>query len=163
MCRRRDCRQPNFGEKFSKSTATRWFSTTCPLAALHCDLSIFDLAVLDFQMPGLNGRELFLRMRALGAQFPIILLTGSVDALSYEDCVLFARCLDNKSRPIPYLLEAIAGFLNPNQFLILERDRQQRSAHCHSATKIEVSTSVGSLCAAIASRQIPPTVCCRED
>ena len=23
----------------------------CPLAALRCDLSIFDLAVLDFQMP----------------------------------------------------------------------------------------------------------------
>jgi CheY-like chemotaxis protein len=86
----------------------------CPLAALHCDLSVFDLAVLDFQMPGLNGRELFLRMRALGARFPMILLTGSVDALSYDDCVLFARCLD-KSRPIKYLLEAIAGFLNPNQ------------------------------------------------
>lgn len=86
----------------------------CPLAALRCDLSIFDLAVLDFQMTGLNGRELFLRMRALGARFPIILLTGGVDALSYEDCVLFARCLE-KSRPIQYLLEAIAEFLNPNQ------------------------------------------------
>ena len=48
----------------------------CPLAALHCDLSMFDLAILDFQMPGLNGRELFLRMRALGARFPIVLLTG---------------------------------------------------------------------------------------
>jgi CheY-like chemotaxis protein len=86
----------------------------CPLAALRCDLSIFDLAVLDFQMPGLNGRELFLRMRALGARFPIILLTGDVGALSDEDCVLFARCLD-KSRPIEYLLETIADFLNPNQ------------------------------------------------
>jgi CheY-like chemotaxis protein len=86
----------------------------CPLAALHCDLSVFDLAVLDFQMPGLNGQELFLSMRALGARFPIILLTGSIDALSYEDRVLFARSLD-KSRPIKYLLEVIEGFLNPNQ------------------------------------------------
>jgi CheY-like chemotaxis protein len=76
----------------------------CPLATLRCDLSMFDLAVLDFQMPGLNGRELFLCMRALGARFPIVLLTGCVDALSYEDRVVFARCLD-ESRPIQCLLE----------------------------------------------------------
>jgi CheY-like chemotaxis protein len=86
----------------------------CPLATLRCDLSMFDLAVLDFQMPGLNGLELFLRMRALGARFPIVLLTGCVDALSYEDRVRFARCLD-KSRPIEHLLETIAEYLDPNQ------------------------------------------------
>jgi CheY-like chemotaxis protein len=85
----------------------------CPLATLRCDLSMFDLAVLDFQMPGLNGRELFLRMRALGARFPIVLLTGCIDALSCEDRVLFARCLE-KSRPIECLLETIAEFLEPN-------------------------------------------------
>jgi CheY-like chemotaxis protein len=85
-----------------------------PLAVLHCDFSLFDLAVLDFQMPGLNGRELFLRMRALGARFPIVLLTGAVDALSYEDRILFARCLD-KSRPIQHLLETIEEFLDLNQ------------------------------------------------
>jgi FixJ family two-component response regulator len=56
----------------------------CPLAVLHCDLSTFALAVIDFQMPGLNDRELFLRMRALGARFPIVLITGCVDLLSYE-------------------------------------------------------------------------------
>jgi CheY-like chemotaxis protein len=86
----------------------------CPLAALHCDFSIFDLAVLDFQMPGLNGRELFLRMRALGARFPIVLLTGSVNVLSHEDQVLFARCID-KGRPIQCLLETIAEFLDSSQ------------------------------------------------
>jgi CheY-like chemotaxis protein len=85
----------------------------CPLATLRCDLSMFDLAVLDFQMPGLNGRELFLRMRALRARFPIVLLTGCIDALSCEDRVLFARCLE-KSRPIECLLETIAEFLEPN-------------------------------------------------
>jgi len=86
-----------------------------PLDVLRCDLSIFDLAVLDFQMPGLNGRELFLRMRALGARFPIILLSGCIDALSYEDRVLFARCLD-KGLPVQRLLETIAEFLDPHQF-----------------------------------------------
>jgi CheY-like chemotaxis protein len=86
----------------------------CPLAVLHCDFSIFDLAVIDFQMPGLNGRELFLRMRALGAKFPIVLLTGCMNALSYEDLVLFARCID-KGMPIQHLLETVAEFLDPNQ------------------------------------------------
>src|SRR5215813_7925695 len=45
-----------------------------PRAALACNLSMFALAVIDFQMPELNGRELFLRLRALGARFPIVLL-----------------------------------------------------------------------------------------
>ena len=86
----------------------------CPLAVLRCDLSVFDLAVLDFWMPGLNGRELFLRMRAIGARFPIILLSGGMNALAHEDRVLFARCLD-KGMPIQHLLEAIAEFLSPDQ------------------------------------------------
>jgi CheY-like chemotaxis protein len=86
----------------------------CPLAALHCDLSMFDLAVLDFQMPGLNGRELFLRMRALGARFPIVLLTGCLEALSPDNRVLFARCID-KGMPVEDLLATIAEFLDPYQ------------------------------------------------
>jgi CheY-like chemotaxis protein len=86
----------------------------CPLAALRADLSRFDLAIVDFRMPELNGRELFLRMRALGARFPVVLLTGAVDALSHEDRILFARCID-KGRPIQHLLDTIGEFLDPNQ------------------------------------------------
>lgn len=86
----------------------------CPLAVLRSDFSRFDLAILDFQMPGLNGRELLLRMRAGGASFPIVLLTGCIDALSYEDRVLFARCID-KAGHIKSLLGTIAEFLNSNQ------------------------------------------------
>jgi CheY-like chemotaxis protein len=85
-----------------------------PLAVLRCEVSTFDLAILDFQMPGLNGRELLLRMRALGARFPIVLLTGSLEALSHEDRVLFARCID-KGMPIRGLFDVIAEFLDPNQ------------------------------------------------
>lgn len=85
-----------------------------PLAVLECDLFAFDLAILDFYMPALNGRELLLRMRARGARHPIVLLTGCVDELTQEDRVLFARCID-KSRPIGSLLETIAEFLDPNQ------------------------------------------------
>jgi CheY-like chemotaxis protein len=85
-----------------------------PLEAALSDLSTFSLAILDFEMPGLNGRELLLRIRAMGARFPIVLLTGCMWGLSQEDCVLFARCID-KSMPIHYLLDTIAEFLDPNQ------------------------------------------------
>jgi CheY-like chemotaxis protein len=85
-----------------------------PSAALRCGLSRFDLAIVDFRMPELNGRELLLRMRALGARFPVVLLTGAIDALSHEDRILFARCID-KSRSIQHLLDTIAEFLDPNE------------------------------------------------
>jgi CheY-like chemotaxis protein len=85
-----------------------------PVEVLRCDLSEFDLAILDFQMPELNGRELLLQMRALGAKFPIVLLTGCIDQLSFDDRVLFARCID-KGGSIESLLDIIGEFLNPNQ------------------------------------------------
>ena len=86
----------------------------CPLAALRCDLSMFNLAIVDFEMPELNGKELLLRMRAQGARFPVVLLAGAVDSLSHEDRVLFARCID-KGTPIRHLLEAMEKFLGPDQ------------------------------------------------
>jgi CheY-like chemotaxis protein len=87
---------------------------SCPIQALRCDLSAFDLAVLDFDMPGLNGRDLFLRMRALHARFPILLLSACASTLCPDDCVLFSRCL-NKGEPVGNLLDVIAAFLDPNE------------------------------------------------
>ena len=86
----------------------------CPLKALESDLAAVDLAVLDFHMPGLNGRELLLRMRALGVPYPILLLTGCPELLSYEDRVLFSRCLD-KGKPFQTLLNTIREFLDSNE------------------------------------------------
>jgi CheY-like chemotaxis protein len=86
----------------------------CPFEALRCNLSEFDLAVVDFEMPGMNGCELLLRMRALGARFPIILLSGSASSLSDEDRVLFSRCID-KADSIRSLLDTIGKFLDPNE------------------------------------------------
>ena len=86
----------------------------CPLEALRYDLSMFSLAIVDFEMPELNGRELFLRMRASGARFPIVLLAGFIDGLLYEDRVLFARCID-KGRSVQCLLDTIAEFLGSDQ------------------------------------------------
>src|SRR5258708_38234236 len=87
---------------------------SCPIQASCCDLSTFDLAVLDFDMPGMNGRDLFLRMRARHARFPILLLSASASTLSPEDRVLFSQCLD-KGEPVCHLLYVIAAFLDPNE------------------------------------------------
>ena len=86
----------------------------CPVEALSCDLSRFDLAVVDFQMPIMNGRELLLRMRAMGATFPIILLSAMASFLSEEERVLFSRCVD-KGEPVSNLLDVIATFLDPHE------------------------------------------------
>jgi CheY-like chemotaxis protein len=86
----------------------------CPLDALNCDLAGFDLAIVDFEMPGMNGRELFLRMRSRGARFPIILLSGLSSYLSHEDRVLFSRCVD-KGEPVSNLLGTIVRFLGPSE------------------------------------------------
>ena len=87
---------------------------SCPIQASCSDLSTFDLAVLDFDMPGMNGRNLFLRMRARHARFPILLLSASASTLSPEDRVLFSQCLD-KGEPVCHLLDVIAAFLDPNE------------------------------------------------
>jgi CheY-like chemotaxis protein len=96
----------------------------CPLAVFRCDLRMFDLAVLDFHMPGLNGRELSLCMRALGAMFPIVLLTGRIDALSYDERILFARCI-NKGMPVQRLLQTIAELLDRDQVPDCDRRGKQ--------------------------------------
>jgi CheY-like chemotaxis protein len=87
---------------------------SCPLQALRCDLSTFHLAILDFDMPGMNGRDLFMRMRALHARFPILLLSASASTLGPEDRVLFSKCLD-KGEPVRHLLHVIAAFLDPDE------------------------------------------------
>lgn len=44
----------------------------------------FDLVITDFNMPGLNGTELAVEMRAIRKNFPIILATGN-DKISQVD------------------------------------------------------------------------------
>lgn len=87
---------------------------SCPLQASRCDLSAFDLAILDFAMPGMNGRELLLHMRALHVRFPILLFSASASSLPPEESILFSRCLD-KCVPVRHLLDVIAAFLDPDE------------------------------------------------
>jgi CheY-like chemotaxis protein len=87
---------------------------SCPIQVLRYDLSTVDLAILDFDMPGMNGKDLLLRMRAIHARFPILLHSGSTHTVPAENRVLFSKCLD-KGDPLRHLLDCIAGFLDPNE------------------------------------------------
>ena len=88
-----------------------------PLAALRYDLTLFDLGILGFYMPEMNGKELLLRMRAQGARFPIILLTHNLDTLSRDNSILFARCID-KRLPPDVLFSTIAEFLDAGDIAV---------------------------------------------
>jgi len=82
----------------------------CPLGALECDVTKFHLAVLDFDMPTLNGFQLVLRLRAAQASFPIVLLSGMSRDVPNNMRKVFSSCLD-KGEPIPILLNTIRSLL----------------------------------------------------
>jgi CheY-like chemotaxis protein len=83
------------------------------LAICTTAVSTVDPAIVDFDMPGMNGRDLLLRMRALHTRFPILLLSGSVSTLSPETRLLFQ--VPGQGYPVRYLLDCIAAFLDPNE------------------------------------------------
>jgi len=86
----------------------------CPLRALEHDVSKFHMAILDFDMPVLNGFQLLLRLRAASASFPIVLLSGMSRNLPNDIRDVFSSCL-NKGEPIDLLLNTIRSFLTLSQ------------------------------------------------
>jgi CheY-like chemotaxis protein len=85
-------------------------AVSCPLMALEFDVTKFHVAVLDFDMPALNGFQLLLRLRAAHASFPIVLLSGMSRDVPNNMRRVFSSCLD-KGEPIPILLNTIRSFL----------------------------------------------------
>jgi CheY-like chemotaxis protein len=87
-------------------------AVSCPLMALEYDVSQFHLAILDFDMPGINGFQLLLHLRAAHASFPIVLLSGMSRELPNDIRIMFSSCLD-KGEPIHIFLNTIRSYLNP--------------------------------------------------
>jgi CheY-like chemotaxis protein len=81
-----------------------------PLTALEYDLSKFDLAIVDFDMPELNGFQLLLHLRAAHAAFPIVLLSGLSKDLPHDTRRVFSCCLD-KGEPVQHLLNTVSSYL----------------------------------------------------
>ncbi len=77
-----------------------------PLKTLSRDLLAFDLAILDYEMPNLNGVELLLSMRSRRVTYPSGLLTGKLQCLSPSQIRLFDTCLD-KGAPVEALLRIV--------------------------------------------------------
>ena len=87
-------------------------AVSCPFMALEYDVSQFHLAILDFDMLGLSGFQLLLRLRAAHASFPMVLLSGMSLELPNDMRIMFSSCLD-KGEPIPILLNTIGSYLAP--------------------------------------------------
>ena len=85
-------------------------AVSCPLMALEYDVSQFHLAILDFDMPALNGFQLFLRLRAAHAAFPIVLHSGMSRELSNDMRRVFSSCHD-KGETIHLLLNTVRSYL----------------------------------------------------
>lgn len=81
-----------------------------PDTVLQQDLSSIDLVLLDYDMSAINGRDLFLRIRAAGAICPIMLVSGCIDTLPAEVRVLFTTCIE-KGRPVDELVGIIQAHL----------------------------------------------------
>ncbi len=99
-----------YGKQFLKGQATQSSFVERPETALGLDLSVIDLAILDYDMPEMNGKDLLLRMRAARATCPILLLSGSAGTLPWEVRVLFSTCIE-KGEPVHKMLRVIETYL----------------------------------------------------
>ena len=87
-------------------------AVSCLFMALEYDVSQFHLAILDFDLPALNGFQLLLRLRTAHASFSIVLLSGMSRELPNDMRIMFTSCLD-KGEPILVLLNTIRSCLAP--------------------------------------------------
>jgi CheY-like chemotaxis protein len=81
-------------------------------AALIADLAgFYGVAIVDFNMPVMNGVEFVKKIRALGDQTPVFILTGFAEQLP-EDELAALGVHDVFSKPLPlYILNEAIGSL----------------------------------------------------
>ena len=85
-----------------------------PLAALSRDILAFDLAIVDYEMPEMNGVELLYAMRSRNVPYPIMLLSGHLEAIKPSQQNLFYRCFD-KARPTELLLSVVEEYIQTSK------------------------------------------------
>jgi two-component system response regulator AdeR len=76
----------------------------------------FDLMLLDMKMPKVNGMDVIQKKAELGKKFPVLLLTGSIDAEKYleelKDKGFTAEDILYKPIDLSELLEKVRTKLN---------------------------------------------------
>lgn len=74
----------------------------------------FDLVVTDYRMPGMNGTELILQVRALRAGVPVVLVSGMVEVLGLTEQNTGADAVVAKTATeLPNMLRAVNRLLKP--------------------------------------------------
>jgi DNA-binding response OmpR family regulator len=121
--------------------------------ALEYGVSKFHLAILDFAMPVLNGFQLFLRLRAARASFPIVPLSGMSRDLPNDMRIVFSSCVD-KGEPIHLLLKTVRTYLTP-----IPTHRMQEEFDALQAQRRSLWSLVSELL--LANEQLPSKL--RED
>ena len=81
----------------NKGFAVRTFESSEVFLAGYADARL-DCVVLDVAMPGLNGLDLQVRLKILGARLPIIFLTGQGDIPMSVRAIKAARLSFSPSR-----------------------------------------------------------------
>jgi CheY-like chemotaxis protein len=72
----------------------------------------FDLVIVDYFMPGMNGGEVIRKIREMNARVPIIMLSGYVERLGLDEKVPEAdAALQKGPREIKELLETVTRLL----------------------------------------------------
>ena len=95
-------------------------------ALAEADRRSFDVAILDFAMPGMNGVELLKSLRARGVECPIVLLTGEATIeLAVEAMKLGASEFLSKPISLRELDRLVRKALEAGQ---LKRENQQLKA-----------------------------------
>lgn len=64
-----------------------------------------DAAILDYELPGMNGFELAVRLKQHDPGLPILMISGSPPEL--EDMLPFVDAAMNKGVPVQHILEGI--------------------------------------------------------
>lgn len=70
----------------------------------------YDIVLLDYKMPGINGIEFLLSMKHCGIKSAIILITGSLNMhqlLEEADCMSYVRAIVTKPFDVDQLIKTL--------------------------------------------------------
>jgi DNA-binding NtrC family response regulator len=105
----------------------------------------FDIVLTDIRMPGMNGVELFRRVRALDPNLPVVLMTGyAIEGLMNEAIQEGAFAVLPKPFDIPKAIRALTHAIKSSVVLLVEeREAEEatsvlrsvglRATHVHAA------------------------------
>lgn len=96
------------GERLEMRDFQVWTVTNGADALELCDTELFDLALIDLKMPGMDGKELLTRIKAAHRFLEVVILTGHGSLGSAVEC---AKLGAFSYLPKPYRIEDLLKVL----------------------------------------------------